>query len=386
MFTLPLVIAISTLALPAGDDQSGFTKPVGQAAEGAVFCFCSADFDHSGEVDGADLGHLLGDWGTPGSDCNGSGTTDGADLGILLGQWGTCGAIPTNDHCEDALIIGEGTIGFCTNGATTSGPAYTPGSECIQFGYDNIYADIWYSYTPTEFGYVTVSTCGTSWDTRLALYTDIFPGGPAPCPMQGNFTTVIDCNDDFAGCDYASQVSNFVYPDQEYLIRVGGYSGHSGQGTLKVDFTSQGQTCEDAINMGYVRNIGQAIEGSTLDNDPATDVSPCGTGDTIPEWYYFGMDCTFPGDTLITVSTCNAVTDFDTVISVWAGLPGTGQCLGEFMGCNDDSAEANCQIGGFNRKSKLTFVGDFNQRYYVRVSGYLGAKGNFRLTVGADCP
>ena len=48
-----------------------------------------ADLDHSGTVDGTDLGLLLGNWGNPGvSDLDGNGTTDGTDLGLLLGAWG----------------------------------------------------------------------------------------------------------------------------------------------------------------------------------------------------------------------------------------------------------------------------------------------------------
>ncbi|MFO0895401.1 MAG: SUMF1/EgtB/PvdO family nonheme iron enzyme [Phycisphaerales bacterium] len=45
------------------------------------------DLNGSGEVDGADLGMLLGGWGLPAADLNDDGTTDGADLGILLGAW-----------------------------------------------------------------------------------------------------------------------------------------------------------------------------------------------------------------------------------------------------------------------------------------------------------
>ncbi|MFO0875697.1 MAG: GC-type dockerin domain-anchored protein [Phycisphaerales bacterium] len=45
-----------------------------------------------GVVDGADLGVLLGDWGSlrTAADLNGDGTVDGADLGLLLGAWGPC--------------------------------------------------------------------------------------------------------------------------------------------------------------------------------------------------------------------------------------------------------------------------------------------------------
>lgn len=52
---------------------------------------CIGDLDGSGEVDGADLGLLLGAWDTAGpGDIDGSGTVDGGDLGLLLGAWGTC--------------------------------------------------------------------------------------------------------------------------------------------------------------------------------------------------------------------------------------------------------------------------------------------------------
>ncbi len=48
------------------------------------------DLDASGTVDGADLGMLLGGWGTSGvGDIDASGVVDGADLGRLLGAWGT---------------------------------------------------------------------------------------------------------------------------------------------------------------------------------------------------------------------------------------------------------------------------------------------------------
>ncbi len=50
-----------------------------------------ADLNGDGVVDGADLGILLGAWGTSdaGADLNHDGTVDGADLGVLLGAWGS---------------------------------------------------------------------------------------------------------------------------------------------------------------------------------------------------------------------------------------------------------------------------------------------------------
>jgi hypothetical protein len=53
------------------------------------------DLDGDGDVDQADLGILLADWGCTGGDCpgdcDGDGDTDQADLGILLANFGTGG-------------------------------------------------------------------------------------------------------------------------------------------------------------------------------------------------------------------------------------------------------------------------------------------------------
>jgi hypothetical protein len=60
---------------------------------GVVEVPCIADLDGSLEVDGADLGLLLGAWdaGPSDYDLNIDGNVDGADLGLLLAAWGSCG-------------------------------------------------------------------------------------------------------------------------------------------------------------------------------------------------------------------------------------------------------------------------------------------------------
>lgn len=77
-----------------------FTRTVGAStdayADNATLCVlvpCPADLNGDGVVDGADLGLLLGTWGSTGAapaDLDGDGTVDGADLGLLLGAWGPC--------------------------------------------------------------------------------------------------------------------------------------------------------------------------------------------------------------------------------------------------------------------------------------------------------
>lgn len=54
---------------------------------------CAADLNGDGQVDGADLAILLGDWGPAKSspaDFNDDQQVNGADLAILLGEWGPC--------------------------------------------------------------------------------------------------------------------------------------------------------------------------------------------------------------------------------------------------------------------------------------------------------
>ncbi|HMN97312.1 MAG TPA: hypothetical protein PKC43_05990, partial [Phycisphaerales bacterium] len=62
---------------------------------------CLGDLNGDGAVDGADLGILLGNWGTNNicSDLDGNGIVDGGDLGLLLGLWGPCPfTCPASDH------------------------------------------------------------------------------------------------------------------------------------------------------------------------------------------------------------------------------------------------------------------------------------------------
>ena len=52
---------------------------------------CPADLNADGRVDGADLGLMIGAWGSDGpGDLDGDGSVSGADLGLLFADWGPC--------------------------------------------------------------------------------------------------------------------------------------------------------------------------------------------------------------------------------------------------------------------------------------------------------
>ncbi|MFO0961404.1 MAG: hypothetical protein U0625_00705 [Phycisphaerales bacterium] len=62
-----------------------------------------ADLSGDDTVNGADLGILLGAWGSDGpSDITGDGVVNGADLGALLGSWTSGGPIPIDLRCSNA--------------------------------------------------------------------------------------------------------------------------------------------------------------------------------------------------------------------------------------------------------------------------------------------
>ncbi|MHC5005574.1 MAG: hypothetical protein ACYTJ0_20935, partial [Planctomycetota bacterium] len=118
-----------------------------------------------------------------------------------------------NDECVDAIAATNGSQDFCTLGATDSGV-----DPDVPVG-----ADVWFTYTASFTGTLTVSTCGSGFDTVLAVYD-----GGCECPVdEGDLIAV---NDD--ACDGQAELSIAVESGTCYLIQLGGRDGAAGNGTL----------------------------------------------------------------------------------------------------------------------------------------------------------
>ncbi|HPF41757.1 MAG TPA: PQQ-dependent sugar dehydrogenase [Phycisphaerae bacterium] len=132
-----------------------------------------------------------------------------------------------NDDCANPTPITNGVTPFTTDGATTDGPD-EPGA-CTKFSDTQVASDIWFCYTATCTGDLTVSTCGDAdYDTKLAIYDG------CACPTA----SALACQDDSSGC--AGNTTNLtvsVVAGNQYLLRVGGYNGATGSGNLTI-------TCE----------------------------------------------------------------------------------------------------------------------------------------------
>ena len=145
--------------------------------------------------------------GTSG-DCNGNDIPDECDLY-------PSSDVPAQDICADAETV-------CTNVAYVGSTVGATNDGAADCGASNEAADVWYYYEPFGNGYLTVSLCGSSYDTVLSVH--------AGCP--GTAANEIACDDDL--CDASSQVTLLVFSGEPYWIRISGHGGDTGEFRLQL--------------------------------------------------------------------------------------------------------------------------------------------------------
>ncbi len=257
-------------------------------------------------------------------------------LTLLLGiaQVGI-GAPPTNDNRQNAKSIGNVTnLAFDTTEATFDGPE----PKLCMSG-----KNIWYCYTAPCTGAATVSLCGSSFDTKLAVYN-----GCSSTPSLGN---MLRCNDDF--CDRQSEVVFPVIAGNKYLIEVGGFNIlEYGPGVLNI--TCDGEAAPPANdNWTNAQPIGNTSELS-FDTTYATfdGSGNCITSPNI--WYCY----TAPHTTNVTVSLCGS--EYDTMLAIYNSC-NSFPILANLIDCNDDFCD---------RQSQITFAATAGNKYLIEVGGF----------------
>jgi hypothetical protein len=183
----------------------------------------------------------------------------GATAGTFTLRVGFTPVSLVNDTCGGALPVNAGATGFNTTNAVTEG---TTEGVCNFFSYNGVAKDLWYKYTATCTGDMTVDTCGSSYDTKLAVYS--------VCPAGND--TAMGCDDDASpacsGGTLQSRVTVSVTSGHIYYLRVGGYRSAtgvetSGAGTLNVMCTTVTPPCPaDLAVQG-----GQPGQDHVLDNN-----------------------------------------------------------------------------------------------------------------------
>jgi hypothetical protein len=270
---------------------------------------------------------------------------------------------PGNDDCPTAAAYTAGTtINGCMGGASNDGSA-----TC---GASGTSGDVWFRLVAPQSGLLRINTCGSAFDTVLSVHTG--------CP--GTTANQIACNDDSAlgPCTgtLQSDVDVGVVSGTTYYIRLAGFAGSIGSGLYSLSsafIPPPNNTCAGAINY----SIGTSLSGVTAGGGAPDGSSTCGSTGTAPDvWYRIVGTC----GGLLNINTCGS--SYDTVLSVHTACPGT---TANQVACNDDGFVTGCGI----RDSNITFTATSGATYYVRVSGFSGLSGVFRLnsqyvTAGSD--
>jgi len=211
-----------------GDCGDGTYRPIG-------------DVDGSCCVDVSDLLSIVDAWG---NDCvitgpcclNDFSCTEVSENicsklgGTYYGDDGLCAntACPgAGDECNGALVANLGSNAYETDSATPSSPE--PDDSLCSGTYMNWAnsQDIWFAWTAEFSGNAHFTTCDSaSFDTSMAVYA-------------GSCSNQVACNGDNSGEDgcqsYYSSVDVNVSEGETYYIRIGGWEGATGAGTLTIE-------------------------------------------------------------------------------------------------------------------------------------------------------
>ncbi|MCK5174442.1 MAG: trypsin-like peptidase domain-containing protein, partial [Planctomycetes bacterium] len=248
---------------------------------------------------------------------------------------------PLNDECSNSIEVFLDAPWYGTTVEATG----ISSSSCSV----NDYLDVWHHFTPSQSGYHTVSLCGSSFNTTLAVY-DSCSGSE------------LACNDDL--CDLQSEVIVDFTAGLTYKIRIAGKNSKTGDYVIRVsERFSQPPNDECSSAIEVFEDI--VYDGNSIGALGDTG-SSCGYYfDFYDVWHSFTP--TQSKDYLL--SLCGS--DFDTTLSVYDA------CMGLELACNDDSCE---------KQSELVISLTAGQNYLIRVAGYDGAMGDYSLVITESTP
>lgn len=222
---------------------------------------------------------------------------------------------------------------------------------------------VWYTWTATASGAVTLSTAGSSFDTVLAVYTGSAVGS----------LTLVASNDDGPNTT-TSLVAFSATLGTTYQIAVDGYSGASG--SVVITLTPPAGSGGGGGGGAGPANDSFARASPIGSSDGSFSVSSVGATREPGEpdhanqrggaslWWSW----TAPAAGTVSISTAGS--NFDTLLAVYIGNALNGLTL---IAANDDAANATT--------SAVSFTAQAGQSYRIAVDGYGGASGNVRLTL-----
>ncbi len=289
-----------------------------------------------------------------------------------------CDLGPGNDDCTNAAEITNCWLSyFDISSAAGDGPTHL--AECNWPA--DLTKDIWYEYTATSTGILSVSVCSDDepgdptdpFDLWLGAY--FFDGcGPV---LEGS---LIDCTMGTAACGQGGVILDIpVTQGQGYKIRVAAGIPSLGTGAIETFCIEPGDNVDEPVILGAFEGA-VAFDTSDASTDgPAHAACLSGGDDQVHNdvWFLWLAPCTGT----LTAETCGAA-DFDTRLAVYQGCAAAPPSDGNLLGCNDDAA------GCPSFRSKLSMPVSSGQCYLIRAGGYNGGSGTGELTISCspECP
>ena len=269
---------------------------------------------------------------------------------------------PANDLCVDAIpLVCDDVVTGNTDTATD-----TDASACDADG-----LGVWFTFTG-DGSTAILDLSNSDYDTYLGV-TETCGG-------------VCLESDDDGGVGTTSLISFVTTPGQDYFVQVSGFGANTGNYELSYTCYTPppppaNDLCVDAIPVV----CGETVSGYTESGTADAAVGFCGTTLTTAPgvWYSFvgtGED--------VTATTCNLPgTNFDTKLGVFSGDCNTLVCVDgndDHVGTNPDCIVPEVSAT-FNRASTVEFFGVAGTTYYIYVTGFSSAVGEFDLTVSCVC-
>ena len=257
----------------------------------------------------------------------------------------------TNDDCASAIAAPLGATAFDTTVAVDEG--LIPFNCALNGG-----PDVWYSYTAASTSDVAFDLCGSSYDTAMTLYS-------------GNCAGLIEivCNDDFCGLQSGTTATSVSVGDQ-FLIRIAGYNGGTGFGTLNIAEVvpppgTSNDTCATATPL--VLAAPAATDTTVAVNEGLLPFA-CAGASAPDVWYSFTSASTND----LRFELCGS--SYDTAIEIFDGTCGALNLIE----CNDDACglQSGVTVGGVVAGTT----------YYARIGGFNGATGFGTIVVNEQAP
>lgn len=257
-------------------------------------------------------------------------------------------AAPANDNFVGAEIIGSTEVAYLGNNSEATKETGEPNHALNAGG-----KSIWYKYTATANGYLTVHTTASTFNTTLAVYR-----GFSTSTVSSSLFLAGECDDIIPGTNNRSRVTVATSAGGTYYIAV---DGHNEDGTVAFgDLTVEFELGTVAPNDAFANAINLSSSGGELTTSNVNATKESGEPNHASDlggrslWYRF--DAPVGATRSYTFSTRGSTTQ--------SGFNPLYSLLAVYTGSSVNALTSVVSNGGFSR---VTFVPLPGVTYYIAI-------------------